>query len=336
MVYAMNNELTWGSPEYLVYVPLLVVVPLLLGYAFMRRKKAVALLASGTLRNRFILHYSPVRQIIKAVLFCLGVAFLFCVLLQPQWNKKEEYVKQEGRDLFIALDVSGSMRATDVAPNRLEFAKQKIRQLLQHLSCERVGLILFSGSTYVQCPLTDDYGAFFMFLDQIDVETIYSGSTALDQAIKQALCAFEAIPERKHKLLVLLTDGEDFSTDLSGVKQEALQAGMHIFALGIGSAQGAPIPLFDHYGNPAGHQKDSKGTVVISRLNEPMLATLAESSGGMYIHAVTGSEDVKQLVRAVEQFEKEKFDDKKIVTHEQQYVYCAAASFLCLLIEWLL
>ena len=333
----MNNEsILWGAADHFIYAPLILLVGFLLGYLFFKRKRAVSLLADGVLRNRFIVNYSPVKSAIKSALFLVGFIFLFIAFLRPQWHKKEEQVAQEGRDLFIALDVSRSMLCTDLAPNRLAFAKQKIKQLLNNLSCERVGLILFAGSTFIQCPLTDDYNAFFMFLDQIDGNSISSGTTAVDQAIKKALESFKSLPAHKNKLLVLFTDGEDFSHNLGTIKQDAAQEGMHIFAFGIGSTQGAPVPLFDVQGNQIGHQKDSKGGIVISRLNESMLSNLARDSGGMYLHAQLGASDIKQVVRAVGQFEKEKFDDKKIVAYEEQYPYFIAVSFVCLLIEWLL
>jgi len=209
--------------------------------------------------------------------------------------------------------------------------------LVKKLSCERVGLILFSGSTFVQCPLTTDYGAFHLFLDQIGVETISSGSTALDAAIAQALEAFSRGVNRKHKLLVIFTDGEDFSSNLAHIKQEAINAGMHIFTIGVGTTEGAPIPLFDARGNQQGHQTDKKGKIIITRLNEGILYNLAQDSGGSYLRAQPDNDgDVDALVRSVEMFEKERMDDKKISKFHEQYPYFVGVSFICFLIEWLL
>jgi Ca-activated chloride channel family protein len=330
-------DVQWASTQNFIYFPVLIIVIILLVYAVMRRRKIIALLAASRWSDLIMHASSTYRAVFKMVLMIIGCSALFLALLQPQWDKKEETVEQEGRDLFIGLDISRSMLAQDLTPDRLTFAKQKIKKLIKKLSCERVGLILFSGSTFVQCPLTTDYGAFHLFLDQIDVETISSGSTAIDEAIKQALAAFSRGADRKHKLLVLFTDGEDFSSNLTKVKQDAVNAGMHIFAIGVGTADGAPIPLFDARGNQQGHQVDKKGKVVITRLNEGILYNLAQDSGGTYLRAQPDSDtDIDALVRNVEMFEKERMDDKKISKFHEQYPYFVGVSFICFLLEWLL
>lgn len=327
----------WASTENLIYLPLLVCIIGILMYAFIRRRRIIAMLAALRWSDLMLHAASPTRSIIKTFLMIIGCSALFLALLQPQWDKKEEMIEQQGRDLFIGLDISRSMLAQDIAPNRLAFAKEKIKKLVKKLSCERVGLILFSGSTFVQCPLTTDYGAFYLFLDQIDAESISSGTTAIDAAIAQALEAFKRGIERKNKLLVLFTDGEDFSSNLSQLKQEAVSTGMHIFTVGVGTSDGAPIPLFDIRGNQQGHQLDKKGKVVITRLNEGILYNLAQDSGGTYLRAQVDSDsDVDSLVQSVEQFEKERMDDKKISKFHEQYPYFVGVSFICFLLEWLL
>jgi len=310
-------------------------VIVLAAYRIWRTYRVTHLLAGGWLKQLFK-HVSLSRQISKASLLAIGVLFLVLALMRPQWDQKEEVVAQQGRDLFIALDISRSMLAGDVKPDRLTMAKKKIQQLLKGLHAERVGLVLFSGSAFIQCPLTADYGAFNLYLNQVDVETISSGSTALEQVLKEVLRAFGRMQDKKNKLLVLLTDGEDFSTNLAAVKQEAQQAGLHVFALGMGTTEGAPIPLYDVQGNRIGHQKDDKGSIVISRLNESLLSTLASDVGGTYIKATADNTDVTSIIRHVQKFEKEKFDDKTISSLEDKYHYCLLISFICFALEWLL
>ena len=324
------------SSMYIIFVALVCIVAGLLIYRLKHTLNSVSLLAGDRFEKKFILHFSRGRYIVKMILFFLGILFLLLALMRPRWGTKEELIRQEGRDLFIALDVSRSMLAQDVQPNRLEKAKQKIRSLLKKLDCDRVGLILFSGSTFVQCPLTTDYGSFHMFLDQIDAETISSGTTAIDHAIKRALQSFAQSPARKNKLLVLFTDGEDFSQNLSGIKQKARADGLHIFAVGIGTSEGAPIPLTDLHGNPAGHQRDHVGNVVISKMNEQLLYSVAQESGGTYLRATSDDRDKKHFVKAVHMFEKEALDDKKINSLKERYYYFLALSFFCLALEWLL
>ena len=329
-------DIHWAGLENLSYVPLLVIALLFIGYRIYRLNYAYTVLAARPWRRLLIGHTSLGRSIIKSCLLAVGMIFLFGAVLRPQWNKKEQIVVQEGRDLLIALDVSRSMLAQDVEPNRLEFAKQKIRQLVHSLSCERVGLILFSGSTFMHCPLTKDYAAFFMFLDHIDAETISAGTTALDQAIALALKTYSSMADRKNKLLVLFTDGEDFSVNLTGIKEQAREQGLNICAVGIGTMQGAPIPIIDAHGRQQGHQKDDKGSIVISRLNETMLAHLAQEAGGTYVHATNDANDINAIVSYIEKKEKEKFDDLKISAYEEQYPYFLMVSFACFLLEWII
>jgi Ca-activated chloride channel family protein len=305
-------------------------------YLLWWKKSIVNLLVSSVWRPALLKNFSLYRLIIKTILLSMGSGLLFIALLRPKWGMQEQQVVQHGRDLFIALDISRSMLARDVLPDRLLFAKNKIRTLLAQLSSERVGLILFSGSAFIQCPLTSDYNAFYLFLDQVDTEIISSGTTAIDGAIKQALDAFNRMPLRQHKLLVLLTDGEDFSSNLASIKEEAFKQGMMIFALGVGSIDGAPIPLVNAQGLVVDHQKDRHGNVVISKLNEGIIRSLAQDSGGTYIRTVADNSDIAAVVNKVHAVEKEKIEDKTISIFKDQYHWFALASFILLSIEWLL
>lgn len=324
----------WGSPDNIWYFILLAIAAMLLSIRYNKQRIARNLLVGA--HGEFLRNYSPAKQLLKCVLFCIGFFFLCVAMLRPQWNKSEETVMQEGRDMYIALDISRSMLAADCKPNRLAYAKEKIKRLIKKLSCERVGLILFSGSAFVQCPLTSDYAAFFLYLDAVDAELISSGTTALDQAIQQALTSFAAVPDRKNKLLVVLTDGEDFSRNLQTIKQEAADAHLSIFTIGIGTPEGAPVPLFDHHGNSIGHQKDAKGGVVISRLNEQILESLSQDAGGRYLRATDNDDDIIAFNRLVQSFDKEQLVERKHSRYEDQYHYFLLMAFICFALEWLL
>jgi len=328
------SDIHWATPQNIWTLFLAGIVTLLLCVRY--KKQLQARLALVGMHHNFLRNVSPQKQLLKCILISVGVLFLCLALLRPQWDKSEETIVQEGRDLYIALDISRSMLATDCAPYRLHFAKEKIKKLVKKLSCERVGLILFSGSAFVQCPLTSDYGAFYLYLDAVDAELISSGTTALDQAITQALHSFAATPDRKSKLLVLFTDGEDFSHNLHDIKQEAAQAGLSIFTIGVGTPEGAPVPLFDAHGKLLGHQKDAQGGVVISRLNEGILRSLSGDAGGSYIRAVDNDDDIATFIRAVHAFEKEHISERKHSRYEDQYHYFLLVSFICFALEWLL
>lgn len=325
----------WAAPENIWCILLTIIAILFLYIRYTKQRVAQKLLVG--LHADFLRNVSFAKKMAKSFLFALGFLFLSIALLRPQWNKSEEMVMQEGRDLYIALDISRSMLASDCEPNRLQCAKEKIKHLVKKLSCERVGLILFSGSAFVQCPLTSDYGAFYLYLDAVDAELISSGTTALDQAIHQALQSFDSVPNRKNKLLAIFTDGEDFSRNLGQIKEEALQSHLSIFTVGLGTPEGAPVPLFDAHGNMIGHQKDAKGGVVISRLNEEILRVLSHDAGGKYIRATHDSnEDMYQLVAVVNAFDKEQLGEQKMSRYEDQYHYFLGISFICFALEWIL
>ena len=328
--------ITWLTPENKIYFILFVIALIALAYRWYRSYRLIKMLGKTINGHCFLRNTSLTRVTIKAIFWALGLFFIFITLLHPAWNKKEESVIQEVRDLFIALDISRSMLAQDVTPSRLEFAKAKIRSLVNSLDSERIGLILFSGSSLVQCPLTTDHAAFFMYLNQIDIDTIASGTTSLDKAIAQAIQAFKETGTQKNKLLVIFSDGEDFSSNLSALKNDAHEQGLTIFTIGIGSAEGAPIPLYDYSGKQSGHLRDANGTVVISRLNDGILQNLAQDVGGIYIHATQDQNDLSTLIHLVQKHEKEKRDERTFARLEEQYPFFLIISFICLAIEWLL
>jgi len=337
MVCAMIDiikNIHWGALSYSIWLPVVLGAMFVVWYRVYKRRAAYVLLAGKHASQ--LLSVSIKKQNIKSILLCGTFLLLFIALLRPQWNKIDNRVTEQGRDLYVALDISRSMLAIDCHPNRLIYAKNKIKKLLTKLSCERVGLILFSGTAFVQCPLTSDYSAFYLYLDAVDAELISSGTTALDKAIEQALLSFSTSVERKNKLLVIFTDGEDFSHNLSTIKKEAAQNNLSIFTIGIGSIEGAPVPLFDHNGNQIGHQKDRNGNVVISRLNEGILQTLSYDAGGHYSKATEDDSDITSFVSCVEAREKEALAERTYQQYEDQYHYFLIMAFVCLVLEWLL
>lgn len=308
----------------------------LLCYRIFRVHASVQMLAGRRHIKQAFQHYSFVRIIIKALLWSAGVCFLLAALMRPQWDESQEPVTYEGRDVLIALDISRSMLAQDMQPDRLTCAKQKIKQLIQALHSNRVGLLLFSGATFLQCPLTTDTAAFSMYLNTIDVDTIASGSTAIDRVIEEAIALFKKMPERKSKLLVIYTDGEDFSSNLAQIKQDAAALGLHIITVGVGTEQGAPIPLYDRKSVQIGHQLDDQGKPVISRLNEGILYRLAEDTGGLFVPISQDESDIKKITDFVTSFEKEHLEDHQLHRFHEQYHYPLLFSFICLALEWLL
>ncbi len=328
--------IVWASAHNVVWLVGYIALVCVLVYATKRLLNRVQLLVAHRWQHILLPGFSSVRVVVKAVLLGVGFLGLFLALLQPQWGKKEHKVEQEGRELLVALDISRSMMASDIKPNRLAFAKSKIKQLVKLLGAERVALLVFSGDAFIQCPLTRDTAAFSLFLDNVDAETISSGTTSIAQAISKAMTTFASLPTRKNKILVIFTDGEDFSTGLTQIKEDARKIGLHIFTYGVGTEEGAPIPLLQENGISSGYQKDENDKVVFSHLNRGILQALSRESGGKYIDPTQDSYDLQALVSCVEGYEKEKFEDKDIELEEERYPYFLAISFFCFLIEWVL
>ena len=326
----------WAGTNKFFLLPIFLLLIFFIIKNYLNNKKILKTIVNKRNQKEVYQFFSDKRLFLKVILQVVSLVFLFTAILQPQWDKKEINVQQEGRDLLIALDISRSMLVKDLKPNRLEFTKLKIRNLLKKLDFERVGLILFSGSAFLQCPLTADHGAFLMFLDQVDVESISSGTTAIDSAILKATEVFGQSKDRKNKLLLLATDGEDFSLNLDSVKNKAIQENITVFSLGIGTEQGAPIPLLDNKGNQMGHEVDQNGNIAISRLNENSLRSISENLSGKFFRFTYDDSDLNSITKIIQSYEKEKFDDKKMSRYQDQYPWFLAVTFLCLALEWIL
>lgn len=323
----------FGAAHRMIWAPLFIASAIFL---FIRYKniKNFSLLISHKNNHKIIFKNFSI-PIERLKLFCMygALFFLFIALLQPQWDKKNELVNQEGRDLLVVLDISKSMLAKDIKPSRLEFVKLKLKALLKMLKFERVGLVLFSGSAFIQCPLTVDYPTFTSFLDQVDTENISSGTTAIDQALQKAVELFAQYPSRKSKIVLLVTDGEDFSLNLPSAEQVAKQEELKIIVLGAGTPEGAPIPKIDAYGNQIGLEQEKDGTPALSKLNETLLQNIATTLDGNYTRVSYNDADIEHIVSLVNKFEKEKFGNRNFSMYEDKYPWFLGISAILFLIE---
>lgn len=326
----------WASIEHILYFPIFFIFGLFTFKNYFRIKKVAKLIIHPTQQKNIFPYFSLTKERFKVFFLTMALFMTFLALLQPQWSKKNEAVVQEGRDLLILLDVSRSMLAKDLKPSRLEFAKLKIRALLSKLHFDRVGLIAFSGTAIIQCPLTIDHATFLMFLEHLDVETISSGTTAIDTALQKAIEIFEAIHGRKNKNVLLLTDGEDFSLNLEQIKQKARQENITLFTLGIGTPLGAPIPILDNQGTQNGHETDEQGNILLSKLNESLLQGISNELNGKYLTTTYMDSDIDTIVSIINSMEKEKFNEKTVSLYEDQYPWFLGIAWFFLLLEWIL
>lgn len=279
----------FGHPDYLfLFLLLPVLVGLMLWQTYQQRRSWRRLADTG-LQEKIMPAYSPFRKGVKNFLKILVFVFLVLSLMEPQWGMKEEEVKLRGVNIILLADVSSSMLAQDIKPSRLQREKRKVRDLLQMLSGDRIGLIAFAGRSFLLSPLTADYGTLERYIEELGPETIPVQGTDVAGAIQLAL---RALPEGDEagKAILLFTDGEDHGEQMAKIQKELQERKVRVFILGIGTPEGAPVP------DPAGGFKSNlEGGTVVSKLEEGFLQKLALETGGAYVRTVTGDEDLKEL-----------------------------------------
>lgn len=315
---------------------LLLVIPVfILLYILSSRIKKKALEAYGdwSLLIRLMPDYSGSRGILKLILLMLAWVMLVIGLADPQTGSKLEKIKRKGIDLVFALDVSNSMLAQDIAPNRLERAKQAIARLLDNLENDRVGLVVFAGNAYVQMPVTTDYSATRLFLSNINPGMIPTQGTSLGEAIETSVSCFGKT--KQSKAIILITDGENHEDDAIAAARSAASSGIRIFTIGMGLPDGSPIPVYNS-GVQIGFKKDSQGNTVISRLNDELLKEVAQAGKGVYVRANNSQAGVKEVFDQINKLEKVEYDSQIFSDYEDRYQFFLLAGLLLLVIEVLI
>ena len=328
----MENVLRFEHPEYLyglLIIPLLVIVYVLFRVA---QKKRFERFAQIGMRDQLVPTYSTRRANFKFVIFLLMISSVILALANLQSGSKMEEVKREGIDLYLAIDVSNSMNAEDIVPSRLERSKQAINKLIGDMRGDRIGVIVFADKAFVQLPITTDYSAARMFLSTINTNLVASQGTAIAEAINLALKSF---PDENHsRAIVIISDGEDHEND-AAVKaaQEAAKQGVHVYTIGMGLADGAPIPEYNQYGHQTGYRKDRNGNTIITRLNEQMLQQIAAAGNGIYVRASNSNVGLSKIYEDINKLDKSEIDAKVFTDYEDQFQWFVAAAIILLLIE---
>lgn len=303
-------------------------------WAYKYRLNLLKKFAQKELLGELVLSFSFKKYILKIILLSAGLVFLVISLTRPQWGFKWQEVKRKGVDILIALDVSKSMLAPDIKPSRLERAKLAIKDLVNKLEGDRVGLIAFSGTAFVQCPLTLDYSGFLLSMDEVDTGIIPRGGTSLTSAIKEAVNDYEG-GQREYKVLVIITDGEDHEGDAVSAAQEADKKGIKIFCIGLGTEEGELIPNRD--GEAAGFLKDREGNVVKTRLNEKLLREVVLKTGGSYVRATPLQFGLDLLYeQKISKMEKKELKSKMVKKYEERFQIPLGLALIFLAIEALI
>ena len=313
---------------------LLALVPIALAFiVFMLwRKRAIKNLGDSNLVLRLMPTKARYKHQIKFIIIILAWTSLAIGLANPQIGTKYEKVKRQGIDLMIALDVSKSMLAEDIKPNRLERAKLLISKLVDELQNDRVGLIVFAGNAYLQVPLTVDYAATKLFLNTINTEMVPTQGTAIGDAIRLSLQAFET-GEQKYKSLVIITDGENHEGDAQIAVGEAVEQGVVVHTVGVGSPKGSPIPLYKN-NVQIDFKRDRAGNVVLSKLDETMLQQVAVKGDGKYFRLSPGNDELEQLMNEIGTMEKKEIEERVFTDYEDQFQYFIAIALFLLTLEF--
>jgi Ca-activated chloride channel family protein len=281
-----------------------------------RRRGARRRFAEDDLMRRIAPGVSNARQRVRLTLVVLAIIFLGLAAGRPQIGTRLGVAKRLGVDLMLALDVSDSMLAEDVRPNRIERAKRQALSLIDLLKGDRVGIVVFSGEAFVQCPLTLDYGAATMLLSAVRTGTLETPGTALAEAIRTATAALTTEPDRS-KVLVIMTDGEDHGSDPVAAAREAAEAGIHIYAIGFGSPSGEPIPLDPSEGT--GYKRDRQGDIVMSRLDEGTLIDVAEATGGRYFRASATERELAVIEEEISRMQQGELESRMMAYYEERF-----------------
>ncbi len=324
----------FAHPEYLY---LLLLLPLVLGVLLLTlrlRQKALKRFGVPSVLHRLTEGASAAKPAVRGGLILSALGLLVVGLANPQIGTRLEEVKQEGIDLFIALDVSLSMKAEDIKPNRLEKAKLEIRNLIDRLAGDRVGLIVFAGDAFTQFPLTTDYSAANLFLDVVDVDAVPNPGTNIGSAITRAMESFD-FKETTTKVIVIITDGENTEGDAFEAAEEAAQKGVLLYTIGMGSPAGAPIPVYGA-GGGMDFKRDRMGNVVVSKLDEAGLERIATTGNGKYFRGTTAQDELDEIYGAINALQKKEFGVKQFTDFEDRFQFFLAVALVLLVIEMLL
>ncbi len=294
--------MTFAKPEVLFGLLLIPAVAVFLWWAHKQQQKALFLLGEDKLIRKLTSNLNWSGKKWKIILEITTLALIVLALARPQWGSEVREIEQEGLQVIVALDVSASMLAQDIKPNRLERAKLEIADLMKKLNGDEIGLVLFSGASFIQVPLTTDYNTALVYLDNASPEVISRPGTVIGDAMRTAWNGFDQ-EQNSQKVLVMMTDGEDHETDPVAAAQELADQGVLIYTIGFGTQEGETIPILDENDNIIGYKKDQNGDVILSRLDEPTLIELAEIGNGEYYRATASGNELGQLLDEIDRLQ---------------------------------
>ena len=317
-----------------IYFWLLAIVPvllLLLIAALIWKKRKQSQFADKDLLKKLSPNQSVFKTILKIVVLCLAIACLTIALVNPKIGTKLETVKREGVDVVFAIDVSKSMLAEDVAPNRLEKSQQLVTQIINSLASDRVGIIAYAGSAFPQLPITTDYASAKMFLQNMNTDMLSSQGTAINEAIQLAKTYYND-DEQTNRVLFIISDGEDHEGDSVNIAEEASEEGIRIFTIGVGTTKGGRIPI-KRNGVVLNYKKDQNDQTVITRLQEETLKDIAKEANGEYLYNNITKETVEKVTEILQNMDKKEFEAKQFADFKDQFQWFLGFGIFFLVLE---
>lgn len=311
---------------------LLLAIPVLVAlhiWITRRKRQQLQLFGDPELMAELMPNASKIRPHVKFALMLTALSLLIIGIARPQYGTKEQTVKRQGIEVMIALDISNSMLAEDVAPNRLERAKQMLSKLVDQMVDDKLGLVVFAGDAFTQIPITCDYVSAKMYLQSITPDIIPAQGTAIGKAITTCVSSFGTEDTEKSRAIILITDGENHEDNAQEAAKMAKEKGIHVFVVGIGKPEGSPIP--DGRG---GFKKDRQGTVVVSRLSEDMCQEVAAAGGGMYVRADNSNTATRALEKEIDKLGKQEIETKVYSDYNEQYQSFIFIALLLLVIDF--
>lgn len=320
----------WGAPIYLHLLWLWAGLGLLLAWLTRRRQRALAALVETDAQTRLSPDWRGERARRRFLLWMAATGLIVLALARPQWGSRWQEVKRRGLDILVALDTSRSMLAQDLKPSRLQQAKWGVRDMVGQLTGDRIGLVNFAGVSYLQCPLTVDYAAFLMTLDDAQVGSVPRGGTAITEALRTAVQTFSKQSEGE-RVLLLISDGEDHEGQPLSMVDTLKREKIRVYSVGLGSLDGELLPAA---GGGSGFLKDREGRVVKSTLNEEVLAKLALETGGAYVRAVPGDTGMERLFQEhIQPLARQEGEARLLKVHEDRAGWFLALALGLLLLE---
>lgn len=274
---------------------------------------------------------STFKSVLKIIVISLALVCIIIALVNPKMGTKLETVKREGVDIVFALDVSKSMLAEDIAPNRLDKSKQLVTQIINNLASDRIGIIAYAASAFPQLPITTDYAAGKMFLQSMNTDMLSSQGTAIYEAIELAKTYYND-EEQTNRVLFIVSDGEDHQGNVKVIAEEAAKEGIKIFTIGVGSEKGGPIPL-KRNSIVQSYKKNSQGATVITKLNKTILQEIANEANGVYIDGRNTKQVVEEVTEILQNMDKKEFEAKQFADFKDQFQWFLGAGLLLLFLD---